>query len=106
MRGLLGMVSWLLGDGKQLLGDLGLLDAVLGVPIAQNHAVIGTLGVASITKEAMRSASSMLGSEEMPTKDMAGFTLRNVKYSVGLRPHVMTELLMPRSARRSISCST
>ena len=54
----------------------------------------------------MRSASSMLGSEEMPTKDMAGFTLRNVKYSVGLRPHVMTELLMPCSARRSISCST
>ena len=43
--GLVGHCELLLGDGKQLLGDLGLLDAVLGVPIAQNHAVIGALGV-------------------------------------------------------------
>ena len=48
----------------------------------------------------------MFGSEEMPTKDMTGAESRYVKYSVGLRPHVMTEDLTPLAASLVISCST
>ena len=48
----------------------------------------------------------MLGSDEMPMKDITGTIFRYVKYSVGLRPQVMTDDSTPRSARRLISCST
>ena len=54
----------------------------------------------------MRSASSWLGSDEMPTNDITGAILRYVKYSVGLRPQVITEDSMPRALRRRISVST
>ena len=48
----------------------------------------------------------MFGSEEMPTKERTGLTLRYVKYSVGFLPQVMTEDLMPCSESFSISRST
>ena len=54
----------------------------------------------------MRSASSWLGSEEMPTNDMTGAILRYVKYSVGLRPQVISDDSTPRALSRRISAST
>ena len=48
----------------------------------------------------------MFGSEEMPTNDITGAVLRYVKYSVGLRPQVMTDEETPRAASSAISCST
>ena len=54
----------------------------------------------------MRSASSMVGSDELPSKDRTGSMPRYLKYSVGFLPQVISWVPMPCLARRSISCWT
>ena len=74
-----------------------------GIMVPRVVFLVCALGLLLFGMVMIYSASSIVGSDELPWNESTGWRPRAVKYSVGRRPQVMSSQLTPRFSRFSIS---